>query len=55
MESSSEEQATMVRLAQQASARVIAVDDFPAEQEDNQANPVIKPVEPAETADEAQA
>ena len=27
-----EEQATMVRLAQQASARVIAVDDFPPEQ-----------------------
>ena len=34
-----EEQATMVRLAQKASARVIAVDDFPSDREDK---PVVK-------------
>ena len=37
-----EEQATMVRLAQQASARVIAVDEFPREQVDNFVAPAIK-------------
>jgi len=43
-----EEQATMVRLAQQASARVIAVDDFPRETVEDLVDPVLKPevVEP---------
>jgi len=44
-----EEQATMVRLAQQASARVIAVDDFPAEQVNELVDPVIKTWEPEQT------
>lgn len=50
-----EEQATMVRLAQQASALVIAVDDFPAKQVDILADPVIKPGEPEQAVDETQA
>jgi acyl-CoA dehydrogenase len=37
-----EEQATMVRLAQEASARVIAVDDFPQIKEEDPVNPVAK-------------
>jgi acyl-CoA dehydrogenase len=44
-----EEQATMVRLAQQASARVIAVDDFPQEKPDQSSDTIVIPeeVEPA--------
>ena len=37
-----EEQATMVRLAQEASARVIAVDDFPRDKGEAPVNPVTK-------------
>ena len=39
----------MVRLAQQASARVIAVDEFPQEKPDQSVNPVIvsEEMEPA--------
>jgi acyl-CoA dehydrogenase len=37
-----EEQATMVRLAQQASAKVIAVDDFPREQVEDPVSPVLE-------------
>jgi len=39
-----EEQATTVRLAQQASARVIAVNDFPPEQVEDLVDPAIKTV-----------
>ena len=45
-----EEQATMVRLAQQASARVIAVDDFPPEQVAGLVDPTVTPREPDQTA-----
>ena len=38
-----EEQATMVRLAQQASAKVIAVDDFPREQVEGSIDPELEP------------
>jgi len=38
-----EEQATMVRLAQQASAGVIAVDDFPCESVEDLVDPALKP------------
>ncbi|MDH4019524.1 MAG: acyl-CoA dehydrogenase [Xanthomonadales bacterium] len=41
-----EEQATMVRLAQKASALVIAVDDFPRENKKDPIVPVDKPEEP---------
>ena len=41
-----EEQATMVRLAQKASIRVIEVDDFPREQIENPANPEFRTVLP---------
>ena len=41
-----EEQATMVRLAQQASARVIAVDDFPFKKAEQHVNPSITSDEP---------
>ncbi len=41
-----EEQATMVRLAQKASARVIEVDDFPRERIENPANPEFRTVPP---------
>jgi acyl-CoA dehydrogenase len=44
-----EQQATMVRLAQQASARVIAVDDFTREQLEKFVNPVIKTDRPEQT------
>jgi len=37
-----EEQATMVRLAQQASAKVIAVDDFPHEQVEDPVDPALE-------------
>jgi len=39
-----EEQASMLRLAQKASARVIEVDEFPREQVENPANPEFKTV-----------
>jgi acyl-CoA dehydrogenase len=50
-----EEQATMVRLAQQASACVIAVDDFPAEQADSPVDTAINRRGTEQTADAAQA
>jgi len=48
-----EEQATSVRLAQQASASVIAVDDFTREQVDGLADPSLKTAE-ADDADDAE-
>ena len=45
-----EEQATMVRLAQQASARVIAVDDFPPGQVGGVLNPQVSNKAPEQTA-----
>jgi len=50
-----EEQATMVRLAQQASASVIAVDDFPREQIEELIDPALKTgeEEKVEISDEA--
>ena len=45
-----EEQATMVRLAQQASARVIAVDDFPPGQVGGVLNPQVNNKAPEQTA-----
>jgi len=47
-----EEQASMVRLAQQASARVIAVDDFPPEQVSGLADPEVKKMSPEQTGTE---
>ena len=47
-----EEQATMVRLAQKASALVIAVDDFPRESKNNPVVPVVKPAEPEQAEPE---
>ncbi len=45
-----EEQATMVRLAQQASAKVIAVDDFPREQVEGSVDPAFE-TEPTKKAE----
>ncbi|HEY5776798.1 MAG TPA: acyl-CoA dehydrogenase, partial [Xanthomonadales bacterium] len=44
-----EEQASMVRLAQKAGARVIEVDEFPRERVENPANPEFKTVVPKTT------
>jgi acyl-CoA dehydrogenase len=49
-----EEQATMVRLAQKASALVIAVDDFPRENENDPVIPADKPAEPEQAETEKQ-
>jgi len=47
-----EEQATMVRLAQKASALVIAVDDFPREKESVPVIPADKPADPEQAKTE---
>jgi acyl-CoA dehydrogenase len=44
-----EEQASMLRLAQKASARVIEVDEFPRERVEDPANPEFKTVKPKAT------